>query len=469
MNSSYNDINLISLGSSAFNSSVHRTLQQLGAVVTAIDHNRWIDRQMLHGTGVTVLALESCDYSDKQIIAAIMRHSAMAYLVLIAQPVTQQINNIVALCKEHCIWPCNPRELEFRLDRTKFVSSQQAPVKPGNRLSPESWMEMNLVGHSTSFQKILAIIQNSARCDVPVLIEGETGTGKEMVARAIHFLGTRQDFPFIPVNCGAIPDNLIENELFGHEKGAYTDAKQSYSGLIVQAEGGTLFLDEIEALSAKGQVTLLRFIEDHMIKPLGAKCSKTVNVRIIAASNKPLSDLVEQQKFRQDLLFRLNLISVSLPPLRERTKDIEQLVEFFLQKYRSKYHQPEKCITPEVIQRLLEYAWPGNIRELDNFIHRAFILSADAWISQVEGLETHEDLSHQEIYFNRECRQNYDESFSEAKAKAINVFEARYLTRLIMDANGNVSQAAAAAQKERRALGKLLKKHQIDPAQYRKS
>ncbi len=197
-----------------------------------------------------------------------------------------------------------------------------------------AWKNLNLIGHSSIFLDTLLFINKASDCDAPVLIEGETGCGKEVAARAIHYLGCRKDFPFIPMNCGAIPDQLIENELFGHEKGAYTDAKQSQAGLTEQADGGTLFLDEIEALSTKGQVTLLRFIEDNVIRPLGATKSRKVNVRIIAASNVCLSELVAKGLFRQDLLFRLNLLHLNLPPLRNRKGDIQSLAEHFMQKYR---------------------------------------------------------------------------------------------------------------------------------------
>ena len=434
----------------------------MGAVVTVIDQNQWLSTPLLKLPGVAVLALESQDHSHTQIIASILRCPTSPFLLLIAQPITKPDKEIIALCKEYCIWPCNPLELEFKLGLIKSGNTQDNEYR-AELLNTESWMKMNLVGCSASFQKVLAIIKNSACCDAPVLIEGETGTGKEMVSRAIHYLGVRQNHPFIPVNCGAIPDHLVENEFFGHEKGAYTDAIQSQTGLIVQAEGGTLFLDEIEALSVKGQVILLRFIEDHVVKPLGTKHTKVVDVRIIAASNTPLVELVEKQQFRQDLLFRLNLISVSLPPLRERPVDIQQLIEFFMQKYRSQYQQPEKLIDPVTINRLVKHSWPGNVRELENFIHRAFLLSSDSWISQLEALEQYE---HSNDIETLSC-QDFDEPFNEAKAKAIKVFEARYLTRLISNTKGNVTKAASSAQKERRALGKLLKKHHIDPEQYR--
>ncbi|MBK8814418.1 MAG: sigma-54-dependent Fis family transcriptional regulator [Methylococcaceae bacterium] len=326
---------------------------------------------------------------------------------------------------------------------------------------------MNLIGKSSLFTEKLSFIKKASNCNVPILIESETGCGKEVTARAIHYIGARKSFPFIPMNCGAIPDQLIENELFGHEKGAYTDAKESQPGLTLQADGGTLFLDEIEALSMKGQVTLLRFIEDNVIKPLGATKSRKVNVRIIAASNVCLAELVAKGQFRQDLLFRLNLLYLNLPPLRHRKEDIRALAEHFIEKFRNQYHQPNKYFHPETIKWMCEYNWPGNIRELENFVHRSFLLSEDTEIiTNVYQQEIQQTLSRRKLV---DRRQNFtlDASFNEAKNHALDYFEKIYLTWVISDSKGNVTQAANKAQKERRALGKLLKKHQINPNQYR--
>jgi DNA-binding NtrC family response regulator len=320
-----------------------------------------------------------------------------------------------------------------------------------------AWKNLNLIGQSPIFLDTLAFIKKASACNAPVLIEGETGCGKEVTARAIHYLGCRKDFPFIPMNCGAIPDQLIENELFGHEKGAYTDAKQSQVGLTEQADGGTLFLDEIEALSTKGQVTLLRFIEDNVIKPLGAiKCRK-VNVRIIAASNVCLSELVAEGLFRQDLLFRLNLLHLNLPPLRKRKSDIQPLAEHFMQK---RFH-------PDALAWMDDYQWPGNVRELENFVHRSFLLSEHPEIIQPVIIQENVQSSSRRKLFERRQKFKFDASFGEAKDHAMAHFEHRYLTFLISGSNGNVTRAADTAQKERRSLGKLLKKHDINPGKYR--
>ncbi|MGH8552044.1 MAG: sigma 54-interacting transcriptional regulator [Methylococcales bacterium] len=317
------------------------------------------------------------------------------------------------------------------------------------------------------FLDTLSFIKKVSNCNAPVLIEAETGCGKEVAARAIHYLGCRKDYPFIPINCGAIPDHLFENELFGHEKGAYTDAKQNQMGLTEQAHRGTLFLDEIETLSPKGQVTLLRFIEDNTIRPLGAKETRKVDVRIIAASNVSLSDLVSKGLFRQDLLFRLNLLHLNLPPLRERRGDIQCLAEHFMEKYRHQYRQPMKRLHPDAIASMNDYHWPGNIRELENFVHRSFLLSQDAEIVSTDVGPIDQPINPRGQFMEGGQNVNFDASFSEAKNQAISRFERRYLTWVLSKAKGNVTVAAEIARKERRSIGKLLKKHTIDPALYR--
>lgn len=239
----------------------------------------------------------------------------------------------------------------------------------------EYFSRCNAVGESPAFLRALQLIQKIASCDATVLIEGETGTGKELAARAIHYLGKRRDFPFIPVNCGALPDGLLENELYGHERGAFTDAKELYAGIIAQAQHGTLFLDEVECMSVRAQVVLLRFLQDHEYRPVGAKRVYHADVRIIAASNTDLQALARAGHFRQDLLFRLNVLSLRLPPLRERTGDATLLAEEFIRRFSRHYGQPMKYLHCDTVSFLNSHDWLGNIRELENLIHREFLFT----------------------------------------------------------------------------------------------
>lgn len=203
----------------------------------------------------------------------------------------------------------------------------------------EKLVKLNLIGQSPAFLGALELIKSLSQCEAPILIGGETGAEKEMAARAIHYFGLRRDYPFIPVNCGALSDTLLESELFGHERGAYTDAKEAQKGLVAQAQRRTLFLDKVESLSLKAQAALLRFLQSQEHKPLGSCRLKQADVRIIAASNADLPALVERGDFRQDLLFRLNVMSLPLPPLRERPGDAERLAEHFLYQYSLKYRR----------------------------------------------------------------------------------------------------------------------------------
>ena len=457
---------LVCLASDNTQESIIPLLKQLGLRLSLIEPKSWLEGKIKDPNSPIILVLPEKNVLVDKIVKAILATLNSHYLVIFFPPLVDEIAPILNVSSDCCRWPCDQLELEFRLDRLTSKLSNSLDL---NQFDMESaaWKNLNLIGQSSIFLDTLSFIKKASDCHAPVLIEGETGTGKEVAARAIHYLGCRKDFPFIPMNCGAIPDQLIENELFGHEKGAYTDAKQNQTGLTEQADGGTLFLDEIEALSTKGQVTLLRFIEDHLIRPLGATKSKKVNVRIITASNVCLCELVAKGLFRQDLLFRLNLLQLNLPPLRNRKTDVQALAEHFMQKYRQQYQQPEKRFHPNTIAWMNAYHWPGNVRELENFVHRSFLLSKDPEINQrIINQEITSTYSRRKLF---ERRQNFtfDASFNEAKNHAINHFEQSYLTWLISSAKGNVTQAADIAQKERRALGKLLKKNDIDPNRYR--
>jgi DNA-binding NtrC family response regulator len=320
--------------------------------------------------------------------------------------------------------------------------------------------ELNLVGRSTAFANALGLIEKFATCDATALIEGETGTGKEVAARAIHYLGKRRSFPFVPVNCGALPDSLVENELFGHVRGAFTDARDHQSGLVATAEGGTLFLDEIEALSAKGQVALLRFLQDGVYRPLGACSAVAADVRIIAASNTDLSELTRSGAFREDLLYRLAILRMRMPALRERRGDARLLAEHFIALYGRRYGRPAKPLASETANTLEHHTWPGNVRELENLVHRAFLLG-DGPTLRVAELTALPNLD-----MHRSGWEAEELSFSRAKADAIAAFERSFLSRLLARTEGNVTLAARLCGKERRSLGRLLKKHGISRNAY---
>ena len=231
-----------------------------------------------------------------------------------------------------------------------------------------------LLGHSAAMENVRQMIAKLARSQAPILISGESGTGKEMAARLIHLSGPRADKPFVPVNCGAIPEHLMESEFFGYKKGSFTGAAQDKSGLFQAAQGGTLFLDEVADLPVAMQVKLLRAIQERAVRPVGAQTEVATDVRILSATHKKLAELVKQGAFRQDLFYRLNVIDLRMPSLREHPQDISELVEAFLERFRRQSGLPPPKLAPTASAALAAYAFPGNIRELENILERAFTL-----------------------------------------------------------------------------------------------
>lgn len=321
-----------------------------------------------------------------------------------------------------------------------------------------------MIGQSKVFLETIKLIARIAVYDAPVLIEGETGTGKELAARAIHYQGARRDQPFIPVNCGAIPDLLIENELFGHRKGAFTDARDDQLGLIAHAHSGTLFLDEVDALTPKGQVALLRFLQDQYYRPLGDRLEKKADVRIIAASNVNLTRLAEAGLFRMDLLYRLKVLFLELPPLRERKGDPELLAKHIMQASSERFGESVKTFHQDTLEWFDSYAWPGNVRELENMVNRAFLLAEESVIriSLIDQTETE-----RRTLIDRRKSMFEGLDYTRAKAQVIDNFEKKFLTSLMEKSRGNVTEAARMAGTERRCLGKLLQKYGIDKGQFR--
>jgi two-component system response regulator AtoC len=233
----------------------------------------------------------------------------------------------------------------------------------------------NIVAKSQSMRKIFDTIQKIADYKTTVLITGESGTGKELIARAIHYNGARKHKPMVAVNCGGLPENLLESELFGHVKGAFTDAARDKKGLFQEASGGTLFLDEIAELPLSLQVKLLRVVQDEIVRPVGSTQSVKVDVRIISATAQDLAEAVKQGTFRDDLFYRINVLSIQVPPLRDRKEDIPLLVNHFTEKFKKRLNKEIKGVRPEALQALLDYPWPGSVRELENVIERTMVLT----------------------------------------------------------------------------------------------
>ncbi len=343
--------------------------------------------------------------------------------------------------------------------------------RAGLSISPElhaEFYKLNLCGNCDKFLQVLELIKQLSKHQATVLIQGETGTGKENAARAIHYLGARVTCPFVPINCATIADDLLESELFGHEKGAFTDAHQTKEGLVVVANGGSLFLDEIDSLSSKAQASLLRFLQTQEYRPVGSKKILRANVRVIAATNTDLKQLVQHKKFREDLFFRLNVLNLTMPPLRERKADMAIIAESLLQRFSRDYELPTRLLSQQSLRYLQQQDWPGNVREFENTLLRSYLLSTGSYIEIDDGVVPAFHAPAADAEPDIETANQYAPmSFQDAKAQAIVDFEQHYLREVMQITHGNVTLAAKIAGKERRALGKLLQKYAIDKSRYR--
>ena len=307
-----------------------------------------------------------------------------------------------------------------------------------------------LVGESLPFLDEIKKIPKVAKCDANVLVSGETGTGKELCARAIHYLSPRARNPFIPFNCGAVPTELMENELFGHVQGAFTGALTTQPGLVGVANSGTMFLDDIDCLPATSQAKLLRFLQEKEYRQLGSAKTVQADVRVIAATNSDLEAAVDEGKLRQDLYYRLNVIPLMLPALRDRRDDVPLLARHFLDRYANDFNKHINGFASDAMKMFMLYDWPGNVRELEHVVERAVLFSEDKLIREID------------IFLPRKKAATCKMSFKEAKADVVKKFERTYIERLLLSYQGNITKAAQAAQKNRRAFWQFIRKHQID-------
>ena len=318
-----------------------------------------------------------------------------------------------------------------------------------------------LVGNSEPIRQVLDFVRKVADSDSTVMIEGESGTGKELVARMLHFNSLRKDRPLVPVNCGAIPENLLESELFGHEKGAFTGATHTRMGRFEMANGGTIFLDEIGEMSLPLQVKLLRVLQEREFERVGGNRTIHVDVRIVAATNQDLEKLVEEKRFRQDLFYRLNVIPIVIPPLRERRSDIPLLIDHFLNRFNRAKQTRVTGLQPEALRLLTEYDWPGNIRELENMIERLVVLKK-------EGLLGVADLP-EKIYRRPVAAPELTERFIRFNEDGINLsreveqYENQLIVEALRKANGVTTRAAQLLHLNRTTLVEKLKRKGVDP------
>lgn len=349
----------------------------------------------------------------------------------------------------------------------EIIGALQIMLNSGRTTADESasknWDKYGIVGKSPEIRTVLKQIEQV--CNVPsnVLIIGESGTGKELVARAIHNTSHRNSKRFAAINCAAIPENLLESELFGHKKGAFTGATNDRKGVFELSSGGTLFLDEIGEMPLNLQVKLLRAIQEKEITPVGSSQTIAINTRILAATNRNPREALRDSQIRPDLYYRLSVITIHLPALKDRTSDIPVLVNYFLDKYCSQFEKVIKRPTEEVMAKLVNYTWPGNVRELQNAIERAVVLSVDGAI-HTEDLFDHSDTFPTR---NQQGTHLQDSIFDHTLSRAKRDFEKEYLKHLLHATHGNITNMAKISNRYRADIYRLLSKHGLDMDEFR--
>lgn len=374
-------------------------------------------------------------------------------LLCLPLPGDDRPDGAICLFRDSGQSPYSQEDLELL---TLFSQALQLLVKNGGnhnsaeRYSDPSKGEDPLIGQSRGSSRIRTLIDKVKDADAPVFIYGESGTGKEIIARSIHERGARRRGPFVAVNCGAIPDPLLESELFGHARGAFTGALRDKAGLIEEANGGTFFLDEVGDLSLPLQAKLLRLLQEKEIRRVGETRTRRVDVRFVSATNKNIEKEIEQGNFRVDLYYRLRILTIEVPPLRERKGDLLLLVEHFLERYCREMRRGRAYFSPRSMELLMDYSWPGNIRELQNEIQRSLILSNPEALIK-------EDCLSAKVNPQKETPAAVSYDFFEAKAD----FEKRFLTQALLRFGHNKARTAEGIGLSRQGLFKLLKKHNL--------
>jgi len=382
-------------------------------------------------------------------------HSINPYMPIIILTAHGSIESAVEAMKKGAFnflnKPFDPEELLLQIEKAMENQRLVSEVRRLEELLNQRYHFQNIVARSGKMQKVLELVSRIAGTDSTIYISGESGTGKEVIAKAIHLASERRDKPFVAINCAAIPETLLESELFGHEKGAFTDAKRTYQGLFVQSHQGTIFLDEIGDMSRSIQAKLLRVLQEKKFYPLGSGKPVEVDVRVIVATNKDLEAAVKNGSFREDLYYRIHVVPIDLPPLRERKEDIPLLAEHFLKEISPRMKKEIKGISAKAMQKLMLYDWPGNVRELENTIEHAVAITRNDVISEGVVLPA-KDLPSESL-----------KPFKEA----VEEFKRGYVVRLLEFTKGNVSKAAELAGKYRADFYNLVKKHNLKPEDFK--
>jgi len=363
--------------------------------------------------------------------------------------------------------PFEPQDLLLQIERALEHRRLNTEIKRLKGLLAEKFDFANIIARSAKMRDVLDIVTRIAKLDSTVHIQGESGTGKELIAKAIHLASNRKDKAFVALNCAALPEALLESELFGHEKGAFTGAVKSTKGLFTQAHGGTLFLDEIGDMPLSTQSKLLRVLQERQFYPVGSELPVEVDVRVIVATNKDLAEQVEKGHFRDDLFYRIHVIPINLPPLRERKEDIVPLVDYFLRKFSEQMKKDVKGLSPDGLRKLILHDWPGNVRELENTIEYAVAMTQKDMITNDYILQAKTTSS--DRWKKISCLKpsaGVEEMLPLKEAR--DAFEKDYLVQALSMTEGNVSQAAKLAGKYRADFYDLLKKHELKTDEFKK-
>jgi len=432
---------------------IHMRLEASGYDVVAVDHENLAKEAATEEVfDVGVIDLQLVKQDGLSLMEELhLIHPDMPIIILTAHG---SIESAVEAMKRgaftYLTKPFDSRELILQIERARERSQLTGEIIRLKELLGERFNFANIIAKSERMRSVLDQVARIAGTESNIAIYGASGTGKELIAKAIHISSPRKDFPFLAINCAAIPESLLESELFGYEKGAFTGAVKNNKGLFTRADKGTIFLDEIGDMPLSIQAKLLRVLQERTFVPLGGAGSVSVDVRIIVATNKDLKEEVKKGSFREDLFYRIHVIPVNLPLLKDRKEDIPPLVEHFIKKYNDQMEKKVKSITPAAMQKLMLHNWPGNVRELENTIEYAIAMTNSATLKDDLILQT---------------KNGQDEFLTLQEARA--GFEKKYLQNLLKITSGNVSKTAELAGKYRADLYNLMKKHGITPRDFK--
>jgi two-component system response regulator GlrR len=432
---------------------IHMRLEASGYDVVAADHeNKAKEAAAQQVFDVAVIDLQLVQQDGLSLMEEL--HPVLPDMPVIILTAHGSIESAVEAMKRgaftYLTKPFDSRELILQIERAREKNQLTGEIHRLKELLDERFNFANIIGKSAGMRLVLDQVVRIADTDSNVAIYGASGTGKELIAKAIHISSPRKDFPFMAINCAAIPETLLESELFGYEKGAFTGAVKNSKGLFTRADRGTIFLDEIGDMPIGIQAKLLRVLEERTFVPLGSDKPVSVDVRIIVATNKDLKEEVKKGNFREDLYYRIHVIPLDLPLLKDRKEDIPLLVEHFINKYNVQMEKKVKSITPAAMQKIMLHDWPGNVRELENTIEYGIAMANSNVLTDDLILQTQRGQS--DLL-----------TLQEARAR----FEKKYLQNLLKITSGNVSKAAELAGKYRADLYNLMKKYDITPRDYK--